>query len=126
MANIEINELANYLSKEFSNYADEVNAIIDDECKKTANEVKNELANNPNIPQSTSAQKHYKKSFAVKKGKDGEYTIYNKKYQLTHLLEYGHDTVNGKRTRAFPHWKQADEKVKNIIGTLKQRLEANK
>lgn len=126
MANIEIDNLANFLQQEFAEYTEQVNAIVEDECKKTANEVKNELANNPNVPESDINVKHYKKSFAVKKNADGNYTIYNKKYQLTHLLEYGHETVNGKRTRAFPHWKQADEKVQNILNTLKQRLEANK
>ena len=126
MANIDIDDLANFLQQEFLEYTEQVNAIVEDECKKTANEVKNELANNPNIPQSNANQKHYKKSFAVKKNKDMNYVVYNKKYQLTHLLEYGHATKNGGRTRAFPHWEQANEKAANIINTLKQRLEANR
>ena len=126
MTNIDIDDLADFLQQEFLEYTEQVNAIVEDECKKVANEVKNELANNPNIPQSNASQKHYKKSFAVKKNKDMNYVIYNKKYQLTHLLEYGHATKNGGRTRAFPHWEQANEKVANIINTLKQRLEANR
>ena len=130
MANIEIDELANYLQREFSEFSDQVNTIVEDECKKMAYEVKKELANDPNIPQSTNTQDHYKKSFAVKKAtsKDGwhGYRVYNKKGQLTHLLEYGHDTSKGGRTRAFPHWEQANRKVQDLVIEIRKRLEANR
>lgn len=128
---IEIDELSKFLQQDFLDYAGEVNKIVESECKEMANKLKTELSNDSSIPQSTSRQKHYKKSFAIKKGKDGEYTIYNKKYRLTHLLENGHDIyangVNtGKRTRAFPHWKQANDKAQGLVAEIKKRLEANK
>ena len=32
----------------------------------------------------------------------------------------------GKRTRAFPHWKQANDKAQGLVAEIKKRLEANK
>jgi hypothetical protein len=59
---------------------------------------------------------HYKSGWTVKQDKDGNYTIYNKKkYQLTHLLEKGHNIVrNGKvvgYVKGKPHISTVEEWV---------------
>ena len=89
--------------------------VIDEVTK----EVLNNLKNNPVIPKKTGeySKSFYKRKLAQGKGYKRN-LIASKKYQLTHLLENSHLTRSGTRTRAFPHWKQAQE----IADTLPDRL----
>lgn len=52
-------------------------------------------------------------------------TIHNKEhYQLTHLLEFGHATRDGKRTRAFAHIKPTYEKLEDqLLKQIKKTIE---
>ena len=71
----------------------------------------------------------YSKSIRVRSLKDKRLVrskiIYSKspEYRLTHLLEYGHATANGGRTRAFTHWKPAEQKaIDDFVKELREAI----
>ena len=62
----------------------------------------------------------YKKSWTVKTTKENanalEVTVHSKnRYQLAHLLEFGHAKRNGGRTRAFPHIAPAEAAAAELL-----------
>lgn len=123
MSSVNTDDLASAIVGELEKYSDEVDEIMQDEIDKLSNEIKLDLSNDKNIPKRTGK---YAKSFYVKKiAKGNGYkrnVVANKKYQLTHLLEYPHATRNGGSTRAFPHWKYAQKKAETLPNRIERRL----
>lgn len=112
MANrVNIDNLANEIINGLEEYADLANDEMKKAVRKAGNSVKKDIK--ANAPKKTGA---YSKSWAVKTTKETsnalELTVHSKnKYQLAHLLEYGHAKRGGGRTQAQPHIAPAEEKA---------------
>jgi hypothetical protein len=88
--------------------------LIEEELTISKEEVTKELVANLKMssPQRKGGQGQYSKSWRIKRSGNTN-IVYNKEYQLTHLLEHGHVTRNGGRTEAKVHIAPAEEKAVN-------------
>lgn len=91
-------------------YAIQVSKEVDKASDATAKNVTKDLR-----ASSPKKSGKYGKSWSKKEDKgtvlNKNFIVYNKEhYRLTHLLEYGHATVNGGRVPPRPHIKQAEER----------------
>lgn len=116
--------LADLIEGGLKNYRNEVQEKLNKAADETAKDTVKEL-------KATSPKRYgnYGKSWTTKKEKQGgseTQIVHNKKhYQLTHLLENGHATKNGGRTRAFVHIKPAEQNaIKGFEEKVRDSLES--
>jgi hypothetical protein len=104
---IKIGQLDMELQSIFSAFEHHVHTAVDTAAEKTAEEAVKKLKKTSPKNKRAKRGKKYKNGWKYKKTSEGM-TVYNEQYQLTHLLEHGHDVViNGvvkkKRAEAQPH-----------------------
>ena len=117
---VKIDDLAEEVMKGLTEYSKLATSDMKKAVRKAGNEVRSEIQ--ANAPKDTGA---YAKSWAVKKMKESseklEVVVHSKnRYQLAHLLEFGHAKRGGGRTKAQPHIAPAEE---NGINALEKAIE---
>ncbi len=120
---VKIDNMAAEIMKGLDEYARLTTSDLKSSVRKAGTNVKKDIQ--ANAPKKTGA---YSKSWSVKTTKETsnslELTVYSpKKYQLAHLLEFGHAKRGGGRTKAQPHIAPAEEAaVKQLESDIERAL----
>ena len=109
MSSIKIDRLADEVMKGLNEYAEVTTDNVKKAVRKAASTVRREIQTN--APKKSG---DYAKSWIAKKVRESSHTlemvVYSRnKYQLAHLLEFGHALRQGGRTKAIPHIAPAEE-----------------
>lgn len=124
MSKVSIGSLSKEVIKELKTYAKVTTGKVKEAVKNAGKTAKEEI--NMTAPKRTGA---YAKSWAVKTlnetGSRLVLVVHSRnKYQLTHLLEYGHAKRGGGRVEARAHIKLAEEKaVKSFEEKIREAIE---
>lgn len=107
--------MAHVIMEGLQDYADLATEDLKKAVKKAGDSAKKDVQ--ANAPVKTGA---YKKSWATKTVRENanamEIVVYSKnRYQLAHLLEFGHAKRGGGRTRAFPHIAPAEARAAEML-----------
>lgn len=126
---VTVENLAEELDKLFNSFGDDVADILKKASKQTSKETNEVIKKCVEFENRTGG---YVRNFATKKAEETRrsvtHTWYVKApyYRLTHLLEYGHATRNGGRTRAYPHIgkgeEYAEKRMTDLIEVLLNEL----
>ncbi len=121
MATIRVDELDQRIADVLNKYRGMVRDGVEDEMEGAA-AIAMRIVRDKSPVRSGKYKKGWKlyREKAKFKGQLQTLTVYNKtQYRLIHLLEYGHQTAKGTRTKAYPHVQPAEDAAEKalIVGT---------
>ena len=127
MSNIKLDELQKAVMDYLENYKEDIDEDVIETVDEITKKARDELKQNSPRGKGTRSNPYYK-GWAIKlnKKRSGVYhkVIWNKtNYQLTHLLEFGHVTRNGGRTKAIPHIRPIEQKYNvEFVDKLEKKI----
>lgn len=127
MSNIKPDELQKAVMDYLENYKEDIDEDVIETVDEITKKARDELKQTSPRGKGTRSNPYYK-GWAIKlnKKRSGVYhkVIWNKtNYQLTHLLEFGHVTRNGGRTKAIPHIRPIEQKYNvEFVDKLEKKI----
>ncbi len=127
MSSIKPDELQKAVMNYLENYKEEIDEDVIETVDEITKKARDELKQTSPRGKGTRSNPYYK-GWAIKlsKRRSGVYhkVIWNKtNYQLTHLLEFGHVTRNGGRTKAIPHIRPIEQKYNvEFVDKLEKKI----
>lgn len=111
---------ANMLYKSISSALNEYREDIEKEVQENVDEITKDVVEELKLksPRGKGKRKSpYHKGWSIRINSKKRYryskAVWNKtNYQLTHLLEFGHTTIDGKRTKAIEHIRPIEKKYR--------------
>ena len=122
--NVQIGDLADVIMETLEDYADLAAEDVKQAVREAGDTVRDEIRTH--APKDTG---EYAKSWAVKKRKEPSNSLTvvvhsRKRYQLAHLLEFGHAKRGGGRVSAQPHIAAAEAKgMEQLEDEIRKALE---
>lgn len=111
---MKVDQMTNAIMKELNSWSQDVADATKDECEKVGKETADTLK--VTSPKRTGRYARGWRSKTTFEDKSNiRVTVYNVRYQLTHLLENGHAKVNGGRVNGIPHIAPAEEQAKKSL-----------
>lgn len=120
---VSIDEMDQAINEQLQKYAGSITEDMKDSLRESAKDIRKGISKNSPVRSG-----RYKKSWAVKKLSENstglDLVVHSKdRYQLTHLLEFGHALRNGGRADARPHIEPAEEAgKKELVESLKEKI----
>ncbi|WP_439424783.1 HK97 gp10 family phage protein [Oenococcus alcoholitolerans] len=109
---VSVNDIAAAISQDLQAYTTEVEEKLVKSELSIAKSATNRLKQGGGYKERSGK---YTKDWTFTRQRNG-YVVHNRKnYQLTHLLEFGHATKNGGRTKAFPHIEPVEDWTKKAF-----------
>ena len=127
MSSIKPDELQKAVMDYLENYKEDIDEDVIETVDEITKKARDELKQTSPRGKETRSNPYYK-GWAIKlnKKRSGVYhkVIWNKtNYQLTHLLEFGHVTRNGGRTKAIPHIRPIEQKYNvEFVDKLEKKI----
>lgn len=127
MSNIKPDELQKAVMDYLENYKEDIDEDVIETVDEITKQARDELKQTSPRGKGNRSDPYYK-GWAIKlsKRRSGVYhkVIWNKtNYQLTHLLEFGHVTRNGGRTKAIPHIRPIEQKYNvEFVDKLEKKI----